>query len=79
MYCAPVTWWLRQRVFLLWLQPLYRRAKRLKKLNRMVQSSIAQAAPNRWRRQTLGLLAAVLVVHIICFSVLTQQISKRYQ
>jgi hypothetical protein len=57
----------------------YRRAKRLKKLNRMLQSSIAQAATDKWRRRTVGLLAVILVVHIVCFAVLTTQIDRRYK
>jgi phosphoenolpyruvate-protein kinase (PTS system EI component) len=51
----------------------------LKKLNRMMQSSAAQMATNNWRRRTLGLLAVILVAHIVCFAVLTTQIDRRYQ
>jgi hypothetical protein len=45
----------------------------------MLQSSIAQAATDRWRRRTLGLLAFILVVHIVCFAVLTTEIDRRYK
>lgn len=55
-----------------------RRAKRLKKLNRMVQSSAAQQATTTWRRHTLVLLGIILLAHIVCFAVLTTQIDKRY-
>jgi hypothetical protein len=56
-----------------------RRAKRLKKLNHMMQSSAAQMATNNWRRRTLGLLAVIVVAHIVCFAVLNTQIDRRYQ
>lgn len=45
----------------------------------MLQSSIAQAATERWRGRTLGLLALILVVHIACFAVLTMEIDRRYK
>eukprot|EP00878_Enallax_costatus_P025839 GHUV01027676.1.p1 GENE.GHUV01027676.1~~GHUV01027676.1.p1 ORF type:complete len:1421 (+),score=378.88 GHUV01027676.1:621-4883(+) len=55
-----------------------RRAKRLKKLNRMLHSSLAQVDTTRWRLHTLGLLAIILMAHVICFVVLTTQINRRY-
>jgi hypothetical protein len=56
-----------------------RRAKRLKKLNRMMQSTAAQQASNAWRLRTLMLLGIVLVAHVACFAALTIQIDRRYQ
>eukprot|EP00879_Flechtneria_rotunda_P009748 GHRR01010197.1.p2 GENE.GHRR01010197.1~~GHRR01010197.1.p2 ORF type:complete len:816 (+),score=239.63 GHRR01010197.1:4977-7424(+) len=55
-----------------------RRAKRLRKLNRMVQSSAAQLASSRWRKHTVYLLGTLLIAHIVCFVVLTAQVDKRY-
>jgi HAMP domain-containing protein len=57
----------------------FRRAKRLKKLNRMMQSTAAQQASNTWRLRTLVLLGILLVAHVACFAALTIQIDRRYQ
>lgn len=56
-----------------------RRAKRLKKLNRMMQSSIVQQASNRWRVHTLILMAVIVVAHIVSYVVLTTSVNSRYQ
>jgi hypothetical protein len=60
------------------LLQLCRRAKRLKKLNRMMQSNAAQQASNAWRSRTLMLLGVVLVAHVVCFAVLTIEVDRRY-
>jgi hypothetical protein len=59
------------------LLPL-RRAKRLKKLSRMLTSSIAQSATNTWKRHTLYLLAIIVVAHIACFAVVSTQLDARH-
>eukprot|EP00882_Tetradesmus_deserticola_P025626 GHRQ01028163.1.p1 GENE.GHRQ01028163.1~~GHRQ01028163.1.p1 ORF type:complete len:534 (+),score=138.84 GHRQ01028163.1:97-1698(+) len=56
-----------------------RRARRLKKLNRMVQSTAAQQASKAWKRRTLMLLGIVLVAHVACFVVLSMQVDSRYE
>eukprot|EP00883_Tetradesmus_obliquus_P002715 jgi/Sobl393_1/12921/SZX78204.1 len=57
----------------------WRRAKRLKKLNRMMTSTAAQLATDRWRRHTYMATAVIVVAHVICFVVLLTQINARYQ
>jgi hypothetical protein len=52
---------------------------RLKKLNRMMTSSLAQQAAERYRKHTYLLTAVVTVVHVICFVVLITQINSRYE
>lgn len=64
---------------LLLLPRSLRRAKRLKKLNRMVQSSMAQQDSTNWRRHTLFLVGIVLVAHVVCFAVTTMQVDARYK
>jgi hypothetical protein len=54
-----------------------RRAKRLKKLNRMVQSNAAQQATGAWKRRTLVLLAIMLVARVACFIVIDNQVADR--
>jgi hypothetical protein len=54
-----------------------RRAKRLKKLNHMVQSSAAQKATSAWKFRTLALLLVVLAAHVASFVVLTTQVENR--
>ena len=50
----------------------------IKKLQRMLVSSVAQAATNAWRFNTLVLLAVVLAAHIACFAVITTQLEARH-
>ncbi|WIA34679.1 hypothetical protein OEZ86_012993 [Tetradesmus obliquus] len=54
-----------------------RRAKRLKKLNHMVQSNATQTSTSAWKRHTLVLLAIMLVARIICFVVLGNEVADR--
>jgi hypothetical protein len=54
-----------------------RRAKRLKKLHRMVQSNAVQRPTAAWKRHTLMLLAVMLVARIVCFVVLDNQVADR--
>jgi hypothetical protein len=56
-----------------------RRAKRLKKLNRMMTSSAAQTATERFRKHTLYLVLAILVAHVVCFVILMTGINARYE
>uniref|UniRef100_A0A383VUJ6 PAS domain-containing protein n=1 Tax=Tetradesmus obliquus TaxID=3088 RepID=A0A383VUJ6_TETOB len=56
-----------------------RRAKRLKKLNRMMQNAAAQQASTAWRSRTLMLLGVALLAHAVCFAVLTMEVDRRYQ
>jgi len=50
----------------------------LKKISRMMASSIAQGATNQWRQRTLFLLGTILVAHIACFAVVTTQLDARH-
>eukprot|EP00878_Enallax_costatus_P021708 GHUV01022998.1.p1 GENE.GHUV01022998.1~~GHUV01022998.1.p1 ORF type:complete len:487 (+),score=142.31 GHUV01022998.1:295-1755(+) len=56
-----------------------RRAKRLKKLHRMMFSSLAQAASRRWRMHTMVLMAVIVLAHIITYIVLTTAVNSRYR
>jgi hypothetical protein len=62
------------------LLQLCRRAKRLRKLSRMLTSSIAQSATNtcQWKRHTLYLLAIIVAAHIACFAVVSTQLYARH-
>lgn len=55
-----------------------RRAKRLKKVARMLTSGVAQAAAKAWRQHTLILLVVVCAAHICCCVVLTTQVDSRH-
>jgi len=57
-----------------WLVPC-RRAKRLKKLTRMLTSKAAQTATDRFRSHTWALIAVLMVAHVACFGVLMYQVS----
>ncbi|KAF8055488.1 tmcC [Scenedesmus sp. PABB004] len=57
----------------------WRRAKRLKKLNRMMTSTAAQVAAERFRRHTYLLTLVIVLAHTVCFVVLLTQINARYQ
>jgi len=52
--------------------------KRLKKISRMMASSIAQGATNQWKQRTLFLLAVIAAAHIACFAVITTQLDARH-
>lgn len=56
-----------------------RRAKRLKKLNRLMTSTAAQVATDRFRKHTYFLVLTLMVAHVVCFVVLMTQIDARYQ
>ena len=51
----------------------------MKKLNRMVFSSVAQMAAASWRRRTVALLGVLMAVHVICFAVLTIEVTNRFE
>lgn len=51
-----------------------RRAKRLRKLSRMMTSRLAQTATERFRLHTWGLLAILMIVHVVCFVVVVMQV-----
>ncbi|GBF97004.1 hypothetical protein Rsub_09801 [Raphidocelis subcapitata] len=57
----------------------FRRAKRLKKLNRMMTSSAAQSATTRFKRQTWAVIAIILGAHVTGYAVLSTQIEKRFE
>ncbi len=54
-----------------------RRAKRLKRLTRLLTSSTAQAASRRFASHTKMLLAVMLSVHFACFLVLMTQVADK--
>jgi uncharacterized membrane protein len=51
----------------------------LKKLNRMMTSSLAQQAAERYRKHTYLITALITVVHVVCFVVLITQINARFE
>jgi predicted GNAT family N-acyltransferase len=56
-----------------------RRAKRLKKLNRMLTCRAAQTAADQFKNRAYVLAASMLLVHVLCFCVLYTEINARYQ
>jgi hypothetical protein len=71
-----------QRVCVLisaWWVGVCRRAKRLRKLSRMMTSRLAQTATEAFREHTWGVLALLVVAHVACFAVLVIQVTSRYQ
>jgi hypothetical protein len=52
--------------------------KRLKKLSRMLLSSMAQAATNQWKRHTVFLLFILVAAHVVCFAMMSTQIEARH-
>jgi hypothetical protein len=50
----------------------------MKKLHRMLNGGIAQAAAQTWKSHTLFLLAIIFAAHIACFIVLTSLIDGRH-
>eukprot|EP00775_Hariotina_reticulata_P009112 gene9112-9281_t len=57
----------------------WRRAKRLKKLIRMMTSSVARASADRFKIHTYLLVLVAMLAHVACFAVLFTQIDARYQ
>lgn len=57
----------------------WRRAKRLKKLKRMMTCTAAQSATDRLRLHTWCLVGGILVIHIVCFIIAVMQISDKYE
>ena len=55
------------------------RAKRLKKLHRLLTCRAAQSATARFKTHTWGLVGIILAAHICCFVVLVLQINSRYK
>eukprot|EP00775_Hariotina_reticulata_P007054 gene7054-7268_t len=55
------------------------RAKRLKKLSRMIQSTAAQSASTRWRQHSLLLLGLLFIAHLVGFAVVVTQINLRFK
>jgi hypothetical protein len=61
------------------VRPLPRRAKRLKKLNRMMTSSAAQSSTLRFKQQTWLCFGVILVAHVVGYAILSTQIQKRFE
>jgi hypothetical protein len=59
--------------------PLPSRAKRLKKLSRMLTSSGAQSATLRFKSQTWLVVGVLLAAHVMGYAVLSTQIQSRFQ
>eukprot|EP00775_Hariotina_reticulata_P009651 gene9651-9811_t len=57
----------------------WRRAKRLKKLNRMMTCSAAQTAADRFKKHVYVLTAMMLLMHVLCFGILYTEVNARYQ
>jgi hypothetical protein len=57
----------------------YRRAKRLKKLARMLTCSAAQSATLRFKRYTWLMLGLILATHIVGYAVISTEISGRFE
>lgn len=56
-----------------------RRAKRLKKLKRMMTGSLAQVAAERFRKHTYLVVLLLIAAHTTCFGVLVTNIVSRYE
>lgn len=56
-----------------------RRAKRLKKLVKLITVDIIQSAVNSFSLKSWLLLAVLLVAHIVCFVVLVQQVDSQHR
>jgi hypothetical protein len=63
----------------LWVLWVCRRAKRLKKLNRVMTCSAAQTASERFKKHTLLLVLTITLAHVLCFVILVTQVNARYQ
>jgi hypothetical protein len=57
----------------------FRRAKRLKKLKRMLAGSQAEKAVKRFTWQTYLVMLVMLAVHITCFVVFDQQVQQQHK
>ncbi|KAI8467685.1 MAG: hypothetical protein J3K34DRAFT_523567 [Monoraphidium minutum] len=57
----------------------FRRAKRLKKLNRMMTSSAAQSSTLRFKRQTWFIIGIILAAHVMGYAILSTQIKLRFE
>jgi hypothetical protein len=57
----------------------HRRAKRLKKLTRMMTSTAANLAAVRFKNHTYLLTLLITGAHILCFAILYSQVDARYQ
>eukprot|EP00775_Hariotina_reticulata_P003515 gene3515-3785_t len=57
----------------------WRRAKRLKKLTRMMTSTAANMAAVRFKNHTYMLALLILGAHVLCFAILYSQIDARFQ
>eukprot|EP00775_Hariotina_reticulata_P001355 gene1355-1696_t len=57
----------------------WRRAKRLKKLTRMMTSTAANMAAARFKKHTYMLTLLILGAHILCFAILYSQVDARFQ
>jgi len=56
-----------------------RRAKRLKKLNRIMTSSSAQSSTLRFKHQTWLVIAIILGAHVMGYAVLSTEIERRFE
>ncbi|GBF95600.1 hypothetical protein Rsub_08582 [Raphidocelis subcapitata] len=56
----------------------YRRAKTLRKLERLLTGTAAQSATTRFRRTTILAMLALVAVHVAGFAIVTTQIESRY-
>eukprot|EP00775_Hariotina_reticulata_P003511 gene3511-3781_t len=57
----------------------WRRAKRLKKLSKMMTSSTANVASERFRKHTYLLALLIIGAHVMCFTILYTEVDVRYQ
>jgi hypothetical protein len=56
----------------------FRRAKRLKKLKRMLAGVQAETAARRFAYSSYAVMAVLLVVHVTCFVVFNHQIEQQH-
>lgn len=56
----------------------YRRAKRLRRILRQLDSPVARASLLRFWRGTLGVVAVLLLAHIVCYAVLASILQLRH-
>lgn len=55
-----------------------RRAKRLRKILRQLESPIARGPLERFWRGTWGVVAVLLLAHIVCYAVLANILAVRH-
>lgn len=58
---------------------VFSRAKRLKKLHRMLFNNVATNESRRWRTHTMVLMAIIVAAHVTSYVVLTTAINARYR